>query len=254
MCFELDSSPPIHKIKGAAVNFQDVTLTSSDATQFATFYAESNSPKGPGIVILPDVRGLYRFYEELALRFAEHGYDAIAIDYFGRTAGISKRDDDFAFMEHVAQTKVAQVTSDVTAAINHLKNRDSYENRSIFTLGLCFGGSSAWVQAAGQEELSGAIGFYGHPTRENRDQTPGPIHLVENFKCSILALMGGADQGIPVDEINKFEDALNKAKIKNEIVIYDGAPHSFFDRKFEEFQSESDDSWNRVLSFIDQNA
>ena len=66
--------------------------------------------------------------------------------------------------------------------------------------------------------------------------------------------MGGADQGIPVDEINKFEDALNKAKIKNEIVIYDGAPHSFFDRKFEEFQSESDDSWNRVLSFIDQNA
>ena len=59
-------------------------------------------------------------------------------------------------MEHVAQTKVAQVTSDVTAAINHLKNRDSYENRSIFTLGFCFGGSSSWLQAAGQESLSGS--------------------------------------------------------------------------------------------------
>jgi len=254
MCFELDSSPPIYKLQGASVNFKDVTLTSSDTTEFAAFYAESDKPKGPAIVILPDVRGLYRFYEELALRFAEHGYDAIAIDYFGRTAGVSKRDDDFEFMQHVEQTKVEQVTSDVSTAINYLKNRDDHENRSIFTLGFCFGGSSSWLQAAGQESLSGAIGFYGHPTRANRDQTPGPVHLVENFKCSILALMGGADQGIPIEEINKFENALNNANINNEIIIYDGAPHSFFDRKFKEFQNESDDSWSRVLAFIDKNA
>ena len=53
---------------------------------------------------LPDVRGLYRFYEELALRFAERGYRAVAIDYFGRTAGVEKRGDDFEYMPHVEQT------------------------------------------------------------------------------------------------------------------------------------------------------
>ena len=41
-------------------------------------------------MILPDVRGLYRFYEELALRFAERGHAAIAFDYFGRTAGVDE--------------------------------------------------------------------------------------------------------------------------------------------------------------------
>ena len=42
------------------------------------------------MVILPDVRGLYRFYEELALRFAERGIAAVAFDYFGRTGGRGK--------------------------------------------------------------------------------------------------------------------------------------------------------------------
>ena len=68
-------------------------------------------------MILPDVRGLYRFYEELALRFAERGYAAVAFDYFGRTAGVEKRDDDFEYMEHVQQTR-RRVQADVGACVD----------------------------------------------------------------------------------------------------------------------------------------
>ena len=73
-------------------------------------------------MILPDVRGLYRFYEELALRFAERGYPAVAIDYFGRTAGVAKRDDEFAFMDHVAQTTPDGIQADVAAAVEYLRS------------------------------------------------------------------------------------------------------------------------------------
>ena len=73
-------------------------------------------------MILPDVRGLYRFYEELALRFAERGHAAIAIDYFGRTAGVAKRDDDFDYMPHVEQTTVAGIQADVAAAVRRLRD------------------------------------------------------------------------------------------------------------------------------------
>ena len=86
MCFELDSSPPIPPISGAAVSHEDLVLESADGEQFAAFAAAPDEPATAGVVILPDVRGLYRFYEELALRFAERGYPAIAFDYFGRTA------------------------------------------------------------------------------------------------------------------------------------------------------------------------
>ena len=85
MCFELDSEPPIPRISGAAVSHDDLVLESEDGNRFAAFRALPEGDVSTGIVILPDVRGLYRFYEELALRFAERGHTAVAFDYFGRT-------------------------------------------------------------------------------------------------------------------------------------------------------------------------
>src|SRR5215468_7764119 len=100
MCFELDSTPPVPAISGASVAHHELVLTASDGNRFAAFAAVPDEREGPGVVILPDVRGLYRFYEELALRFGERGIAAVAIDYFGRTAGVSTRGDEFEYMEH----------------------------------------------------------------------------------------------------------------------------------------------------------
>ncbi|HKD93598.1 MAG TPA: dienelactone hydrolase family protein, partial [Gaiellaceae bacterium] len=98
MCFDLDSEPPIPRISGAAVSHEDVVGESEDGNRFAAFRAMPEEDVSTGVVILPDVRGLYRFYEELALRFAERGHAAIAFDYFGRTAGVEKRPDDWDYM------------------------------------------------------------------------------------------------------------------------------------------------------------
>src|SRR3970282_2966891 len=116
------SSPPIPEISGAAISHDDLVLESADGTRFAAFSATPDEPSGIGIVILPDVRGLYRFYEELALRFAERGYAALAIDYFGRTAGVSKRDDEFEWMPHVEQTTQDRIQADVAAAVSHIRD------------------------------------------------------------------------------------------------------------------------------------
>ena len=71
MCFDLDSEPPIPRISGAAVSHDDLVLESEDGNRFAAFRALPEGEASTGVVILPDVRGLYRFYEELAVRFAE---------------------------------------------------------------------------------------------------------------------------------------------------------------------------------------
>ena len=101
MCYDGDSSPPIAANPGGAASSRDLTLTATDGNRFAAFEAISAEPRGPGIVVLPDVRGLHHFYEELALRFAEHGYDSVAIDYFGRKAGTGERDNDWDYWPHV---------------------------------------------------------------------------------------------------------------------------------------------------------
>ena len=245
MCFEPDSSPPIPVISGAAVSHQDIVLTAEDGNRLAAFLALPDGVAETGVAILPDVRGLYRFYEELALRFAERGYVAIAIDYFGRTAGVAKRDVDFDYMPHVRQTKPELVQEDVGAAVRHLRSLDC---TSIFTLGFCFGGRQSWLAAASGHGLKGAIGFYGNPVESNG--VLGPAERAADIEAPILALQAGDDGHILPEHNAAFEAALSAAGIEHEIVVYEGAPHSFFDRKQEEFAAASEDAWRRVLDFI----
>lgn len=253
MCFPPDAVPPIPEIRGAAVEHRELTLTAEDGNKFMAFEAVGDQPGGPGVVVLPDVRGLFHFYEELALRFAQHGYDAVAIDYFGRSAEDKDRGETFDYMPHVRQTTHDGVRLDVAAAVTRLRTSDP--DRSVFTVGFCFGGSNSWHQAANGHDLTGAIGFYGHPNRSGFPLESVPvISRVAEIDCPVLGLMGGDDPGIPENEITPFREALQAAGIGGEIVTYPNAPHSFFDRGYERFADESADAWQRVLSFISAHA
>ncbi len=245
MCFELDSLPPIPPISGAAVSHEDLELEAADGNRFAAFAATPDEPTAKGAVILPDVRGLYRFYEELALRFAERGITAIAFDYFGRTAGVGKRDDEFPYMEHVELTTPETIQVDVAASVAWLRAQGA---TSVFTVGFCFGGRNSWLSTAGGHGLAGAIGFYG--SLLDRGGWLGPLSRAAELKGPILALQAGDDQNITAEQNAAFDEALTAAGVEHEVVTYDGAPHSFFDRKQEQFAAESDDAWRRVLEFI----
>src|SRR5690348_10073960 len=156
MCFDHDSLPPVPVIRGAAVEHRDLELEAADGNRFAAFAATPDEPARTGVVVLPDVRGLYRFYEELALRFAERGHAAVAIDYFGRTAGAAKRDDAFEYMPHVQRTTPDGLNADIAAGVAALRERGA---TSIFTVGFCFGGRTSWLAAASHHGLAGAVGF-----------------------------------------------------------------------------------------------
>jgi carboxymethylenebutenolidase len=246
MCFDTDSLPPIPVLSGGAIEHEDLVLESADGTRFAAFSALPDEPSSTGVVILPDVRGLYRFYEELALRFAERGYAAVAFDYYGRTAGAEKRGDDFEYVPHMQQTTVDGVQADVGAAVECLRNRDA---QRIFTVGFCMGGRHSWLAAASGHGLAGAVGFYGRPGPA-QDGTPGPTQRAGEMKAPILALQAGADQNITAEHNAEFDEALAEAGIEHEVITYEGAPHSFFDRKQEDFAEASADAWQRTLNFI----
>ena len=241
MCFDLDSEPPVPRIAGASVAHDELTLTAADGNRVAAFLATPEEPGKTGVLILPDVRGLYRFYEELALRFAERGHAAVAIDYFGRTAGAAKRDDEFEYMPHVQQTTPDGLTADTAAGVALLRERGA---GSIFTVGFCFGGRTSWFAAASHHGLAGAVGFYGNP------QALVTLGFVRQIECPILALQAGDDQNITAEINAGFDEALSTSGVEHEVVTYGGAPHSFFDRKQEQFRAASDDAWRRTLEFI----
>src|SRR5258708_30608541 len=101
MCFDTDSTPPTFADAGQAVMTVDstsVTLRSGDGTLFSGFLARPDRPSGVGIVVLPDIRGLFRFYELLAVRLAEQAHTALRLHYFGRTAAPGPRTDKFPYI------------------------------------------------------------------------------------------------------------------------------------------------------------
>jgi carboxymethylenebutenolidase len=248
MCFDHDSHPPIPPIAGAAVDGTRITLRSSDGTQFAAFAAHASAPTGAGMLILPDVRGLYTFYEELALRFAEAGISALAIDYFGRTAGTEPRPTDFDHSTHVNQTQWETLQADMHATYGELSAWP--EVARVFSVGFCFGGRLSLLLASQPDfNLAGAISFYGWPTGENRS-LPAPVDTAGSAKTPILALFGGQDHGIPQSAVDEYRGALQKAGAEHEVVVYPDAGHSFFDRKAAENAADSADAWRRVQEFV----
>jgi carboxymethylenebutenolidase len=261
MCFEFDALPPrvpedrvvLPALAGGA-GAERLTLESADGTPFAAALAECPDPVGgPAVIILPDVRGLYRFYVALAERFVTAGYHALAIDYFGRTAGVEERDDEFDFMSHTMQTTSGQVQADITAARDTLADRTGAT--SFVTIGFCFGGAQSDLAGTNPTlGLDAVISFYGmlDPQRAGLDSEnfPAPLRSADKIRTPVLAMFGGADELIPPDDIQAFDDVLTRNGVPHEIHSYPGAPHSFFDRSFDEHAEASADGWRRVLDFL----
>ncbi len=250
MCYDVDAHPPLPPIRGAALDAGDLTLISADGTPVAAYGARAAQPGGAGIAVLPDVRGLHPFYEELALRFAEAGVQAIAIDYFSRTAGTGRRGADFDYMPHVSQARHATLNADVASAAAHLRSEKGGAAERLYTVGFCFGGRLSFLQAAAGIGLAGVIGFSGWPVGLNRAGLPAPADEAGRFTCPVLAIWGGGDEGIGPDAVKRFDAALDAAGMTHRTVTYPGAPHSFFDRRAVEHAAASEDAWREVLDFV----
>jgi carboxymethylenebutenolidase len=249
MCFADEARPPIAPMAGASIAAARTHLMSEDGTRFVAFAASaSTTPSEAAMIVLPDVRGLHPYYEELAVRFAEAGIDALAIDYFGRTARTDDRSEGFAYAEHVSRTAYPSLSADVEAAAAHLRAAGP---RRLITIGFCFGGRlSLLTPTLPGVGVAGAIGFYGSPVGSNRIGMPAPADRAADNRAPVLAIFGGADEGIPPAAVASYEMALTAAGAEHEIVSYPGATHSFFDRRQADFADASADAWQRVLDFV----
>lgn len=250
MCFDTDARPPLPPIRGAALDARDLTLVARDGTRVAAHAARADAPSGAGIVVIPDVRGLHPYYEELVRRFAEAGVHAVAIDLYARTAGASKRTADFEYEPHVKELDGGALAGDVAAAADFLRSAEGGEPDRLYTIGFCIGGRISLLQAASGLGLSGVIGCYPWPVGPHRSGLPAPADEAPRFGCPVLTIYGGADAGIPPEARDTFARALAAAGVEHRSVVYEDAPHSFFDRKATDHAEASAYAWRVILEFM----
>ena len=246
MCHSHDSRPPAPPRSGPVAESGPSTLTASDGTNFSVSTALPAGRARTGVVVLPDIRGLHPYYVALTERFAEAGVAAVALDWFGRTAGVcasGTRDEDFDWQAHIPRTSPGGIDADVTAAIAHLRDRAGAD-LPVVTVGFCFGGSHSWRLAGGGLDLAGCAGFYGRPALvgDAADRASRPT----------VMLIAGADTATPVQEQLALADRMRAAGADVDAVVYDGAPHSFFDRSSGDWADACRDAWERVLALTDR--
>ena len=237
MCFPDGSLAPRAPFAGTAGDDRPISLTSADGTVLLAHEARATSTSGVGIVVLPDIRGLHDYYRELTVRLAECGWDAVAIDYFARTADTDDRSDAFDWQSHIPLTTPEGIAADVQAAVAHLATP------SVLTVGFCFGGSFSWRQSADTPGLAGCIGFYGRSVQ--------PLAVIDRMTAPLLLLQAGADPHIPVEDTQQVVD---RAPVETELHVFPGMPHSFFDRTAPEHAAECDRAWDLVEAFVARHA
>ncbi|MBN1093002.1 dienelactone hydrolase family protein [Blastococcus sp. TML/M2B] len=246
MCHDHDSRPPAPPRSGEVAERASLTLTAADGTQFAAAYAAPADTPGTGVVVLPDIRGLHPYYVALTERFAEAGVAAVAIDWFGRTAGLPEggtRGEDFGWQEHIPQTTPEGIDADIAAAIAALRERHGAD-LPVVTVGFCFGGSHSWRQSGGDLGLAGCAGFYGRPSMVG--------DAAERAALPTVMVIAGADAATPVEDQLALAGRMRAAGADVDAPVYEGAPHSFFDRAFGDWADACQDAWQHVLALTDR--
>lgn len=238
MCFSDDALPPHPPVRGEVGDTGELVLTAADGNRFGAFAASPAAASTRGVVLLPDVRGLHGFFKALAGLFAEAGFHTVAMDWFGRSAGVEERDDTFDWKAHTPGVEPEHVDADVRACVEHLHGSGA---TSIITVGFCMGGAASWSQSSGNGDvLAGCVGFYGIPARVEA--------RIDTMRAPLLVLAAGQDF-TPVADVEAF---VERVPVEAELHVYPDAPHSFFDRGFAEHREACEDAWRRILDFADR--
>ena len=204
-------------------------------------------------IVLPEVFGLNAWVRSVADRLAAHGYPALAVPLFARTApGLELAYDASDLAEgrrHKDATTSEQILTDVTAAVSWLRAR--YPQAAIHVVGFCFGGHAAFL-AATLPGVEHAFDFYGAGVSRMRPGGGEPsLALLPEIKARLTRVFGTADPLIPAEDRGEIGAALDKvdpAGQRMRVVECAGADHGFMCEARSSFNPQaSAQGWRLLL-------
>lgn len=207
----------------------------------------------PGLVLVPDVRGLYEHFRDVARRFAARGFVTLAIDLYSRE-GTPDLPDMQSVFDWMARLPDARVLADLGAATRFIADHDAVAGRRVGVTGFCMGGQYALMAACRVPDLSACVSWYGMlrygETSEAKPESP--LEMAPRLACPYLGLFGEQDAIIPMSDVAALRGALENAGKRFKIVCYPDAGHAFYnDTRPEMYRATAArDAWARALAFL----
>ena len=235
------------------------TLRADDGATIRVFTAEPTRGLQRGaVLIIHDIWGYTDFYKDLARRIGAEGYAGVLIDLFARQGDLppelrtperkpATADAIALARDRAAKASEDRILKDIQLAVDDLRRQGA---PSVVGWGFCWGGSVAYLAGARVRGLAGVIAYYGFlrvaPPRTS------PLDIVDQIQVPVLGIFGGADPGIPLEQIADFEFQLEKAGKTAQIEIYEAMPHGFLRYNASDHQVVIDDALRKTFEFLDQ--
>ncbi|MFI5455456.1 MAG: dienelactone hydrolase family protein [Isosphaerales bacterium] len=210
----------------------------------------------PVILVVQEIFGVHEHIKDICRRLAKLGYLAVAPELYARQGDVSKIEDFREIISKVvSKVPDAQVMSDLDAAVAWAKGTGKGDVARLGITGYCWGGRIVWLYAAHNPNLKAGAAWYGRLAGDADELHPKhPLDLVAAIKAPVLGLYGEADQGIPVESVEKMRTALKEAGKTAEIVLYPDTPHAFFaDYRPSYRKDKAEDGWKRMLEWFKKN-
>jgi carboxymethylenebutenolidase len=196
----------------------------------------------PTVIMIHEFFGLNESIVSKADLLAEQGYLVVAPDTFrgSTTAWIPRA------IYQVIATKQEDVNADLDSVYAWLESQSEVAQAQVGVAGFCYGGRASLLYSLHNNKLAATVVFYG-----SSETDPA---ILKNLPGPVLGIFGGADQSIPLTEVDAFEKGLTAAGIEHEVTVYDGQPHAFVkDAAGIKAGGAQGEAWNQMLAFLDKN-
>jgi carboxymethylenebutenolidase len=209
----------------------------------------------PVVLVVHEIFGVHEYIKDICRRLAKLGYLAVSPDLYARQGRVDNLANFDEIRKVVGQVPDSQVLADLDAAAEWA-GRNGGNPSKLAVTGYCWGGRIVWLYAAHQPKLKAGVAWYGSLVARgpaNPLQPKAPIDVAADLKAPVLGLYGEADQGIPVDTVEKMRAALKTAGKAGEIVLYPEGPHGFHADYRPTYRKEmAEDGWKRLLTWFKQ--
>jgi carboxymethylenebutenolidase len=215
------------------------------------------APKKPGkfpvIIVIPEVFGMHEYQKDIARRLAKAGYFAASLDPFFRSGDLSKVADIKQVIAAANTLTDAQAFADLDALVAWVGKQPNANVQRLGITGMCRGGRMVWMYTAHNPKIKAAVAWYGGLSPVPPGMPNTPMDITDKLNAPVLGLYGGADGGIPIQQVERLRAGLlafGKDK-ESPIIVYPDMPHAFHADYRNTYRKEAaEDGWKRMLAWF----
>lgn len=216
-------------------------------------------PKGKGkrpvVIVVPEVWGLHEYIKDTVRRLGKAGYLAVSNDPYFRMGELWKLADMKEVLGKAFSLPDSQAFQDLDQVVAWAEKNPRANASKLGITGFCIGGRMVWMYTAHQKKVDAGVAWYGSLTARGANPTT-PIDVTDKIDRPVLGLYGGADQGIPLDLVERMRAGLMAFgnDKKSQIHVYEGMPHAFHADYRPTYRKEAaEDGWKRMLAWFKKN-